>query len=123
MTARFATLFAALSAALAVAAGAFGAHALRAHVTADRLATWETASRYQLIHAIALFLAARWVAREIPGATPAALLFMIGTVLFSGSLYLLVLLDQPLLGALTPLGGVAFITGWLAMAWAGWKHG
>ncbi len=108
MTARSATVFAALSAGLAVAAGAFGAHALRDHVTTERLATWETASRYQIIHALAIFLAARWMAREIPGANAASLLFMVGTVLFAGSLYLLVLFDAPWFGAITPAwwGGV-----------------
>lgn len=123
MSARFASVFAALSAGIAVAAGAFGAHGLRDHVTAERLATWETAARYQVIHALAIFLAARWMAREIPGATAASWLFILGTVLFAGSLYLLVLLDAPWLGAVTPLGGVAFIAGWLAMAWAAYRHG
>lgn len=123
MSARFASVFAALSAAVAVAAGAFGAHGLRDHVSAERLATWETAARYQVIHALAIFLAARWMAREIPGAGAASWLFILGTVLFAGSLYLLVLLDAPWLGAVTPLGGVAFIAGWLAMAWAAYRHG
>lgn len=122
MTARAAAIFAALSAAIAVAAGAFGAHALRDIVPDQRLATWETAARYQLVHALAILLAARWVARAVPGATLATWLFIVGTVLFAGSLYLLVLLDQPWLGAVTPVGGAAFIAGWLAMAFAAFKH-
>lgn len=122
MTARFAAIFAALSAAVAVAAGAFGAHALRELVPDQRLATWETAARYHLIHAIAIFLAARWVARSVPGASLAVWLFIAGTVLFAGSLYLLVLFDRPWLGAVTPFGGAAFIAGWLAMAFAAFKH-
>lgn len=122
MTARFAAIFGALSAAVAVAAGAFGAHALRDLVPDQRLATWETAARYHLVHAIAIFLAARWVARAVPGAALAAWLFIAGTILFAGSLYLLVLLDKPWLGAVTPFGGAAFIAGWLALAFAAFKH-
>lgn len=122
MTARFAAIVGALSAAVAVAAGAFGAHALRDLVPDPRLATWETAARYHLIHAIAIFLTARWVARAIPGAAVAAWLFIAGTVLFAGSLYLLVLFDRPWLGAVAPFGGAALIAGWLALAFAAFKH-
>lgn len=122
MNTRQATIFAALSAAVAVAAGAFGAHALRDQVAASRLETWETASRYQLIHALAILYAARWIARGIPGAGLASLLFLAGTILFSGSLYLLVLADASWLGVVTPFGGAAFIGGWLALAWAASRH-
>lgn len=122
MNTRQVTVFAALSAAVAVAAGAFGAHALREQVTAARLETWETAARYQLIHALAILYAARWTARGIPGASLASFLFVAGTVLFAGSLYLLVLLNAPWLGMVTPVGGAAFIGGWLALAWAASRH-
>lgn len=112
MQRRFFALGAA-SAFLGVAAGAFGAHALGEMVTADRLATWETAARYQLVHALAL-LATAWAVERWPGrlARIAGWLFVAGTLLFSGSLYLLVLTDTGWLGAVTPLGGIAFLGGW-----------
>jgi uncharacterized membrane protein YgdD (TMEM256/DUF423 family) len=98
--------------ATAVAAGAFGAHALAARVTPERLATWHTASTYHLVHAVVLLaLALSPVPRRLSGG-----LFTAGILLFSGSLYALVLLDQPWLGAVTPLGGLCFIAGWLSLA-------
>ena len=104
---------------LAVAAGAFGAHALGGTLSHEALATFETAARYQMYHALAL-LAAAWVADRWPG--PAALaagwLFAAGTVVFSGSLYLLSFTGARWLGAVTPLGGVAFLAGWFSLAWA-----
>jgi uncharacterized membrane protein YgdD (TMEM256/DUF423 family) len=96
-----------------VAAGAFGAHVLADHVTPERLGTWETAARYHLLHALVLLVI------EVAGVTsplPRRLLTL-GVILFSGSLYLLVLLDLPILGAVTPLGGLALISGWLSLAW------
>ncbi len=107
----------ALSALLAVAAGAFGAHGLEARVSAERLATWETAAHYQAIHALAL-LAVAWAATRWPGALTRAAgwLFVVGTIVFSGSLYLLVLTDTPWLGAITPIGGVCFLAGWACLA-------
>lgn len=122
MTSRTAGTFAALSGAVAVAAGAFGAHALEARLGDADLAIWETAARYQLIHAVALLLVSRLVARSVPGTTWAAWGFMAGTVVFSGSLYLLVLTDTRWLGAVTPIGGVALIAGWLALALAISRH-
>ncbi len=109
----------AVSGAVAVAAGAFGAHALRARLPADLLAIWQTGAQYQLAHALAL-LAAGFLAGRAPGAAPAAAgwLFLAGTVLFSGSLYALALSGVRALGAVTPLGGVAFLGGWAALAWA-----
>jgi uncharacterized membrane protein YgdD (TMEM256/DUF423 family) len=89
-------------AALGVAAGAFGAHALAAN---PRLDSWKTAALYHLVHAVALVLP------SLPIATRR--LHLAGVVVFSGSLYLLVLLDAPWLGAVTPIGGVCFILGWL----------
>jgi uncharacterized membrane protein YgdD (TMEM256/DUF423 family) len=114
--------FGALSACIAVAAGAFGAHALTGMVTADRLAIWETAARYQMYHALGLLIVAYLVSQKPAG--PARLcgwLFVAGTVLFSGSLYALTLTGITILGAVTPLGGIAFIAGWLALAWGVWR--
>jgi uncharacterized membrane protein YgdD (TMEM256/DUF423 family) len=112
----------ALSACLAVAAGAFGAHALRDLVSADRLVVWETAARYQMYHALGLLVVAYLAAQKSAG--PARLtgwLFVAGTVLFCGSLYALTLTGITMLGAITPLGGVAFIAGWLVLAWGVWR--
>ena len=104
---------------VAVAAGAFGAHALRARLTPGDLEIFETAARYQMYHALALFAAAWAVARWPGGAAQAAgWLFLGGTLVFSGSLYLLVLTGQRWLGAITPIGGLALLAGWLALAWA-----
>ena len=108
------------SAGLAVALGAFGAHGLRARLTPDLLAVYETGVRYQMYHALAL-LAVAWVASRWPGASLAAWAgwaFVAGTVLFSGSLYALALTGRPWFGALTPIGGVAFIAGWVCLALA-----
>lgn len=105
-------MVAALLGATAVAAGAFGAHALRGAVPAERLATWQTGASYHLVHAVVLYVLAL-------SPTPRPLsfgLFTAGVLLFSGSLYALVLLDVPALGAVTPLGGVTFILGWLSLA-------
>jgi uncharacterized membrane protein YgdD (TMEM256/DUF423 family) len=114
----------AVSAFLAVAAGAFGAHGLRQRLSADMLAVFEIAVRYQMYHALAL-LAVSWAQTRWPG--PALQLsgyaFVAGTILFSGSLYLLSLTGARWLGAITPLGGLAFLVGWLAFAWAVWKYG
>ena len=107
----------ALIAGLAVAAGAFGAHGLRDAVTPERLATWATGADYALAHALATVLAGLLAAVGVRRAALAGWLFVVGTVLFSGSLAALVLLDLPALGAVTPLGGVAFLAGWAVVAW------
>ena len=101
--------------------GAFAAHGLRARLTPDLLATFEVGVRYQMYHALAL-LAVSWAAARWPSVamTVAGVCFVIGTVVFSGSLYLLVLTGQKWLGAVTPLGGLAFIAGWLLLAWGAW---
>ena len=114
----FATL-GSLSAFVAVAAGAFGAHGLRARLQPDLLAVFETGARYQMYHALAL-LAVAWAVTRWPGPWPARAgwLFVAGTVLFSGSLYALALSGVRWLGAVTPLGGVAFLAGWLCLALA-----
>lgn len=113
---RIAWTIGSISALLGVAAGAFGAHALKARIDPDMLLVYETAVRYQLIHAIALLAvglaavlrpARRW---SIPIG-----LFAAGTVLFSGSLYALALTGIRWFGAVTPLGGVSFLLGWLVL--------
>lgn len=110
-------LLGAVLAALAVAAGAFGAHALRARVDAAALATFETAARYQMYHALALLVVGGLAERrDGPWLGRAAVLFVVGVLLFSGSLYALVLFGLPMLGAVTPLGGVAFLAGWGCLA-------
>lgn len=109
-----------LSALVAVAAGAFGAHALRARLSPDLLAVFETGARYQMYHALAL-LAVAWLAAARPAGNAAVWaggLFLIGTLVFSGSLYAMALTGQRWLGAITPLGGVAFLAGWACLAWA-----
>lgn len=109
----------AILAALAVAAGAFGAHALRETLTPDRLDTWKVAANYQLVHAVALVaLGASGRLTSGVGAWGATLL-VAGCLIFSGSLYALCLSGIGKLGAITPLGGLAFISGWVLIA-AAW---
>ncbi len=112
----------AVSAALAVAVGAFAAHGLRARLSPEALQTFETGARYHIYHALAL-LAVAWAVTRWPGTavTAAGWLFVAGTLLFSGSLYLLAVTGVRALGAITPIGGAAFILGWLALAWAAWS--
>jgi uncharacterized membrane protein YgdD (TMEM256/DUF423 family) len=109
----------ALSGFIAVGTGAFGAHALKARLAPDLLAVFETASRYQMYHALAL-VAAGWVAARWPGALAqwAGWLFVAGTIVFSGSLYTLALTGLRWLGAITPLGGLCFLAGWFCLALA-----
>lgn len=106
----------------AVAAGAFGAHALRARLDADMLAIFETGVRYQMYHSLAI-LAASWaVAQWANGlALAAGWLFFAGIVIFSGSLYILSLTGIRWLGAITPIGGVAFLVGWVCLGLAAWR--
>ncbi len=110
-------LLGALSGFLAVAAGAFGAHALRAVLTPDLLAVFETGARYQMYHALALILVAVVSASAPQRRTVAAAgwCFVVGTLLFSGSLYLLALTGLRWWGAVTPVGGVAFLAGWACL--------
>ena len=108
-----------VSAGLAVALGAFAAHGLRSRISPEAIQTFETGARYHMYHALAL-LAVAWAATRWPGGavTAAGWLFVAGTLLFSGSLYLLAVTGVRILGAITPFGGLAFILGWLALAWA-----
>ncbi|MGH7539101.1 MAG: DUF423 domain-containing protein [Gemmatimonadales bacterium] len=112
-----------VSALLAVAAGAFGAHALRTRLPGELLAAFETGARYQMYHALALLFVA-WAGAQWP-STPvraAGWLFVVGTVLFSGSLYLLALTGTRWWGAVTPLGGALFLGGWLTLAVGIWRR-
>ena len=103
---------------LGVALGAFGAHALKTRLSPDLLAAFETGVRYQMFHVFALVAAAwgwaRWPSRVF---SVAGGLFLAGILIFSGSLYLLALTGARWLGAVTPLGGLAFLAGWLCLAW------
>jgi uncharacterized membrane protein YgdD (TMEM256/DUF423 family) len=117
------TVLGALVGALSVVLGAFGAHALRSRLDPAMMAVFETAVRYQFLHAIALLFVGRHGAGAArAGATLAGALFACGIVLFSGSLYALVFTRLTWWGAVTPLGGVAFIAGWLALARAFWSR-
>lgn len=109
----------AVSAFIAVAAGAFGAHALRARLEPRMLEVFETAARYQMYHVLGLFAAA-WFLQGGPcrPALWAARLFLAGTLIFCGSLYLLALTGMTRLGMITPLGGAAFLAGWGCLALA-----
>jgi len=108
-----------ISAFLAVAFGAFAAHGLKGRLTPDLLSTFEVGVRYHMYHSLAL-LAVAWVASRWPqsGATIAGWFFLAGIIIFSGSLYVLTITGLRWLGAITPIGGVAFLIGWLILAWA-----
>lgn len=105
----------ALNAALAVVAGAFGAHALRSRLEPRMLEVFETGARYHLIHAVAMVVMGLLASRA---AATSGWIFQAGIVLFSGSLYALALTGTKALGAITPLGGLCFIVGWLYLAYA-----
>ena len=102
----------AASGALSVAMGAFGAHGLKNKVSDQRIANWNTAAQYHLLHSILITVTPLIV--QSPTNWSARLL-TVGVTLFSGSLYALVLTDSPKLGAVTPLGGLALIAGWIAL--------
>lgn len=105
---------------LGVGLGAFGAHALQGKVPPERLATFETGVRYQLPHALALFVVVflRTIGPDAFAESLAGVLFVAGIVLFSGSLYLLAVTGTRKWGMVTPFGGLCFLAGWLALAWA-----
>ncbi len=107
----------AIAMAFGVALGAFGAHGLKSRLSPDLLAVYETGVRYHLVHGLALFVAA-WLAGEdqTRSARLAGALFVVGILLFSGSLYLMALTGIRTLGAITPLGGVAWIVAWAIIA-------
>ena len=107
---------------LGVALGAFAAHALKGRVDADLLVIFETGVRYQMYHAFAL-LAVGWAFTRWPCTVlkVSGWLFVAGTIIFSGSLYALSLSGARWLGAITPIGGLALLAGWLCLAWATWR--
>lgn len=113
-----------LFAATSVAAGAFGAHALKSILDPPMLAVYETAARYQMYHALGLFVVA-WLVCETENqlAVKAGWLFCLGMLLFSGSLYIVALGGIKWIGALTPLGGVSFMSGWVCLAVTAWRAG
>jgi uncharacterized membrane protein YgdD (TMEM256/DUF423 family) len=122
MTGRSALVLAALLLFVAVALGAFGAHALKSRLTPDLQAAWQTAVQYQAWHALALLaIGVLLLVRPDARVGIAAWLFVAGIVLFSGSLYAMALTGARGLGAVTPFGGVAFLAGWLAFAWGAWR--
>ncbi len=110
----------ALSAAIAVALGAFGAHGLKTLLTPELLAIWKTAAQYQLIHSLGLMLVGALALHPThqAGTRIAGYLLLAGVLVFSGSLYALTLTGIRALGAITPLGGLAFISAWLVLAMA-----
>ncbi|MBI1387773.1 MAG: DUF423 domain-containing protein [bacterium] len=105
-----------------VALGAFAAHGLKDKLDADLLTIFEVGVRYQMVHALAL-LAAAWAATRFPGgaANAAGWCFVFGTLIFSGSLYILALSGIRWLGAITPIGGVLYLIGWAALFYAAWR--
>lgn len=108
----------AINAALAVAAGAFGAHGLKDRLDARALEVFETAVRYHMYHALALVLCGIIATK---GATTAGWILQAGIVIFCGSLYALALTGVKGLGAITPIGGLAFLVGWVYLAWTSWR--
>ncbi len=123
----FLLLMAGILGGTAVAAGAFATHALRGSLSQRALELFETAARYQMIHALALGLVALLLLQAgiqtVAPLTAAGVAFLAGILIFSGSLYGLSLTEIRILGAITPLGGAAFLVGWFALAWAGWRWG
>ena len=112
----------ALSAFIGVAAGAFGAHGLKSRMSTEMLSVFEVGVRYQMYHAFALIIAA-WVQAKWPSSlvTTGGWFFAIGTIFFSGSLYLMSVSGVRWFGAITPLGGLAFLAGWVCIAWGAWR--
>ncbi len=113
-----------LNALIGVALGAFGAHGLKSRVAPEMLSVWQTGVQYHLIHSLALLLIG--ILCQMMPAAPlvrsAGWALQLGILLFSGSLYVLVLSGVKSLGMITPLGGVAFLVGWLLLALAAWRH-
>ena len=123
MTPRIVLTLAAALLFVAVGTGAFGAHALRARLAPDALAIWQTAVQYHFWHGLGLLgTGILLLQRPESGALVwAAVLFVAGIVLFSGSLYALALTDAKALAIVTPFGGVAFLCAWAALGWAAWR--
>lgn len=115
-------LLGALMGFVSVAAGAFGAHALKHKLNHEMLSIYEIGARYQMYHALAMFLAV-WVSTIVPGMLPglSGWLFFVGALVFSGSLYLLALTGIRIFGAITPVGGLILLLGWLCLIIVGVK--
>lgn len=113
----------AVFAALGVAAGAFGAHSLKSIIPANMLAVFETAVRYQMYHALALLIVGGMF-KHLPeqNIRVSGWCFVAGIVLFSGSLYIIALTGTRWVGSITPLGGAAFLAGWIVLAWNLWRN-
>jgi len=123
MPPKWAWIFAALSGFILVAAGAFGAHALADTLSPRDLEVFHTAVRYQAWHTLAVMAVLAWQGqRALRGQTLAIGLWFAGMVLFSGSLYLLVLGGMRALGIVTPVGGLLLMAGWLVLAWSAWRQ-
>ncbi|MCC7442889.1 MAG: DUF423 domain-containing protein [Bdellovibrionales bacterium] len=110
---------------LAVALGAFGAHALKERLDPYALSVYQTAVQYHLAHALALLALGAWQGSDAASPPPAWIswTFAFGILVFSGSLYLLSITGARWLGAITPLGGLCFLAAWAGIAWAGWRVG
>lgn len=124
MNAKFCLLVAALALAAAVGFGAFGAHVLKDHLSAEMLAIYQTAVQYHFWHALGLLGVGVLMTRspDVSALGWVAWLLISGLLLFSGSLYLLALTGATWLGAVAPLGGIAFIAAWLRLAWWAWRR-
>ena len=124
MTLKIAFIFAAFAGVIGVLLGAFGAHALRGSIEPRLMETFQTAVQYQLIHALALLLVSLtmgWLGQSLSFEI-SAYAFMTGIILFSGSLYGLVLTEMRWLGPVTPIGGLCLIAGWLALLVGGFRQ-
>lgn len=120
---RFALAAGAVYGLFAVCLGAFGAHALSSRLSDNMQAIWHTAEQYQFYHALALLAVGLLLRQGLTGAsmTTAAVCFALGTLIFSGSLYVLAFTDIKILGAITPIGGVLLIVGWIALLVGVWR--
>jgi len=120
--ARLIMVTAALAGAIAVGLGAFGAHYIKDLLSPSRFDVYETGARYLLVHAVVMLFTGYWMSK-VPDRllTGAAIAFLIGMIAFSGSLVLLAATGIRILGAIAPIGGAGFITGWLLLAVAAWK--
>ncbi len=120
--ARWWLLIASIAGFLGVAGGAFGAHALKARISEQMLANFNTGTQYLMVHAVALLVVGVLAGRENVGDLSAVgWCFTIGMLIFTGSLWVMALTGQRWLGAITPFGGTSLIIGWLAFAWAAAK--
>jgi uncharacterized membrane protein YgdD (TMEM256/DUF423 family) len=118
-------LLGSLNMALAIAIGAFGAHGLKGKISENMLNNWNTGAHYHLLHGVALLVIGLLIAQlgaHGDGAQVAGWLLFAGIVLFSGSLYVMALTGVKVLGAITPIGGLAFIVGWIWLTVTAWRH-